>query len=86
MRLIGLAVVLAAGLTLAPLVADAQQAKVYRVGVLSTGNPRSTAIYQALEQRLHELGYIEARTSPSNSGTPREAPTGSPPLLPSWSA
>jgi putative tryptophan/tyrosine transport system substrate-binding protein len=34
---------------------------VYRIGVLSTGNPRSAAIYQALEQRLHELGYIDGQ-------------------------
>jgi putative ABC transport system substrate-binding protein len=50
-----------AGLLAAPFVADAQQAKVYRIGILSTGNPRSTAIFQALEQRLHELGYIEGQ-------------------------
>jgi putative tryptophan/tyrosine transport system substrate-binding protein len=61
MRVIGFAVVLVVILALAPLAADAQQAKVYRVGILSTGNPRSTAIYQALEQRLHELGYIEGQ-------------------------
>ena len=61
MRLIGLAVALTVSLVLAPLAADAQQPKVYRIGVLSTGNPRSAAIYQALEQRLHELGYIEGQ-------------------------
>src|SRR4029450_12254714 len=61
MRLIGLAVVLALSLMLAPRAADAQLAKVYRIGVLSTGNPRSAAIYQALEHRLHELGYIEGQ-------------------------
>ena len=61
MRLIGLAVVLIIGLLVAPLAADAQQPKVYRIGVLSTGNPRSAAIYQALEKRLHELGYIEGQ-------------------------
>jgi putative tryptophan/tyrosine transport system substrate-binding protein len=53
------------GLTLgtlaAPLAAEGQQPKVYRIGVLSTGNPRSAAIFQALEQRLHELGYIEGQ-------------------------
>src|SRR5713101_9936970 len=58
MRLIGLAVVLA--LTLAPLVVEAQQiGKVYRVGVLSTANPRSAPLFQAFEQRLRELGYVE---------------------------
>ena len=61
MRLIGLAVVLALSLMLAPRAADAQQAKVYRIGILSTGNPRSAPIFQALEQRLHELGYIEGQ-------------------------
>ena len=50
---------MAGGLLAAPFVADAQQAKVYRIGILSTGNPRSTAIFQAFEQRLHDLGYIE---------------------------
>jgi hypothetical protein len=61
MRLIGLAVVLTISVVLAPLAADAQQPKVYRIGVLSTGNPRSAAIYQALEKRLDELGYIEGQ-------------------------
>jgi putative tryptophan/tyrosine transport system substrate-binding protein len=61
MRLIGLAVALTVSLVLAPLAADAQQPRVCRIGVLSTGNPRSAAIYQALEQRLHELGYIEGQ-------------------------
>src|SRR5262249_57612377 len=61
MRLIGLAVVLTVSLVLAPLAAAAQQPKVYRLGVLSTGNPHSAPIFQALEQRLHELGYIEGQ-------------------------
>ncbi len=45
----------------APLAAEAQQAKVHRIGQLSTGNPRSTAIFQAFEQRLRELGYVEGQ-------------------------
>jgi putative ABC transport system substrate-binding protein len=61
MRVIGLAVFLTVSLVLSPLAADVQQPKVYWIGVLSTGNPRSAAIYQALEQRLHELGYIEGQ-------------------------
>ena len=61
MQRIGLAVVLAFGLVLTPLAADTEQPKVYRIGVLSTGNPRSATIYQALEQRLRELGYIEGQ-------------------------
>jgi len=40
----------------------AQQAgKVYRIGYLSTVNPRSAAFFQAFEQRLRELGYIEGQ-------------------------
>ncbi len=31
----------------------------YRVGVLSTANPRSAPLFQAFEQRLRELGYVE---------------------------
>jgi len=62
MRLIGLAVVLAVGLTLAPL-GEAQQAgKVYRIGYLSAGstsaNPHNL---EAFRQGLHELGWNEGR-------------------------
>ena len=53
--------IVAGGLLAAPLVVEAQQAKVYRIGLLSTGNPRSTAIFQAFEQRLRELGYVEGQ-------------------------
>ncbi|HYT79128.1 MAG TPA: ABC transporter substrate-binding protein [Actinomycetota bacterium] len=45
----------------APLAAAAQEAKVYRIGYLSSANPRSSAFFQAFEQRLRELGYIEGR-------------------------
>jgi putative ABC transport system substrate-binding protein len=45
----------------APLAATAQEAKVYRIGYLSAANPRSAAFFQAFEQRLRELGYIEGR-------------------------
>ena len=52
---------LGVSLLAAPLAAEAQQARVRRVGILSTGNPRSTTIFQAFEQRLHELGYVEGQ-------------------------
>jgi ABC-type uncharacterized transport system substrate-binding protein len=39
----------------------AQEAKVYRIGYLSAANPRSVPFFQAFEQRLHELGYIEGQ-------------------------
>ena len=40
----------------------AQQAvKGARVGILSTGNPRSADIYQAFEERLRDLGYVDGQ-------------------------
>ena len=58
-RLLGLA--LALGIA-AMTPAGAQPAgKVWRVGVLTGGVPRSSAPYLALERRLAELGYVEGR-------------------------
>jgi len=52
----------AAALSAAPLVAGVQPAgKVWRVGFIGTANPRSADIYQAFEQRLRELGYVEGQ-------------------------
>jgi putative ABC transport system substrate-binding protein len=63
MRLIGLAVVLAVSLVLAPLAAEAQlTGKVYRIGVLETMSAAlNTANLDALRQGLRELGYVEGR-------------------------
>ena len=61
MRLIGLAVVLTVGLILVPPTVEGQSTKIARVGILSTGSPRSAPIYQAFEQRLRELGYLEGQ-------------------------
>ena len=60
MRLIGLAVVLALGLVLAPLAVEAQPAgKVWRIGVLAAApNPPLDA---SAVQSLRELGYVEGR-------------------------
>jgi len=45
-----------------PLAAEAQQpGKVSRIGVLATANPRSAPFYQAFEQRLRELGYVDGQ-------------------------
>jgi putative ABC transport system substrate-binding protein len=71
MRVIGLAVVLAVSLVLAPLVTQGQQqpGKVYRIGVLSSGaalgdaagsEPRNP-ILRAFLQGLRELGYVEGQ-------------------------
>jgi putative ABC transport system substrate-binding protein len=55
----GLIVILALFVT--PLAATAQEAKLYRIGLLSSANPRSAAFFQAFEQRLRELGYIDGQ-------------------------
>jgi putative ABC transport system substrate-binding protein len=61
MRLIGLAVVLAVGLILAPLVADAQSAgKVHRIGYVSLQRPEGDKSWvAAFRQGLRDLGYVE---------------------------
>jgi len=58
MRLIGLAVILTVGLTLAPLAAEAQQAeKVWRVGYLSSSSAeRERTRFAAFQQGLREIG------------------------------
>jgi putative ABC transport system substrate-binding protein len=61
MRLIGLAVILTAGLTFAPLAIEAQQAgKVARIGVLREVSPPDPFV-EAFKQGLRELGYVEGR-------------------------
>ena len=61
MRRIGLVAVVAVSLILAPLTVEGESAKITRIGILSTGNPRSAGIFQAFEQRLRELGYAEGQ-------------------------
>jgi|SRR5437899_1712284 len=62
MGLIGLAVVLAIGLALVPLAAEAQQAgKMYRVSLLALFPAEDLALMKTLKERLHELGYIEGK-------------------------
>jgi putative ABC transport system substrate-binding protein len=38
-----------------------KSSKIVRVGMLTTANPRSTPFFQAFEQRLRDLGYIEGQ-------------------------
>jgi hypothetical protein len=60
MRLIGLAVILAVSLALAPFVAESQQTgKVYRVGILALV-PRP-ALEELTRRSLRELGYVEGK-------------------------
>jgi putative ABC transport system substrate-binding protein len=65
MRLIGLVVVLALSLALAPLAAEAQQpGKVYRVGVLNPGSSTESPAIQRepFERGLRELGWMPGST------------------------
>jgi hypothetical protein len=53
-------VTLTLSLLTVPLATTAQpRGNIPRVGVLATGNPRSAPQWQAFEQQLHELGYVE---------------------------
>src|SRR5512138_1579597 len=62
MRLIGLAVVLALSLVLAPFTAEGQQAgKVARIGVLMNLYSPDAGPPHALRQRLRDLGYVEGQ-------------------------
>jgi ABC transporter substrate binding protein len=61
MQLIGLAVILAISLALAPLAAEAQQAeKVYRIGYLTTF-PMAQSGHPSFMQGLLEHGYVEGQ-------------------------
>ena len=58
-----IAIILALGILLAPLAADAQQAgKVPRVGWLGVGSaPATVHLVEAFRQGLRELGYVEGK-------------------------
>jgi ABC-type uncharacterized transport system substrate-binding protein len=48
----------------APLAAEAQQArKTAHIGILSSGQTRSSPLYEAFERRLRELGYTDGRNA-----------------------
>jgi methylmalonyl-CoA mutase cobalamin-binding subunit len=70
MRLIGLAVILALAIALAPIAAEAQQSRVYRVGVLVLGGPHSSTI-DGLRDGLRELGSRRASSSSSTCVIPK---------------
>ena len=62
MRVIGLAVVLAFNLVLVPIAGEAQQVKVYRVGVLNQDSPPAPGSQPGpFATALRDLGYIEGR-------------------------
>ena len=78
MRLIGLAVVLALSLTLAPLAAQAQQSvKGYRIGLLMGSSESFVAPYIEISgKRCAPWGMSRARTSPSSTATRRGTTSG----------
>jgi putative ABC transport system substrate-binding protein len=52
----------AGGLLAAPLAAEAQPAaRLVRIGICSAGQTWSSPLYEAFEQRLRELGYVDGR-------------------------
>jgi putative ABC transport system substrate-binding protein len=62
MRLIGLTVVLAVSISLAPLAAEAQPTgKVVRIGYLATGLAAASSTTEAFRRGLRDLGYVEGR-------------------------
>jgi putative tryptophan/tyrosine transport system substrate-binding protein len=61
MRLIGLAVVLAVGLILAPAADEAQPGKMPRIAFLSTTSPESSPAPDFFLQGLRDLGYVEGQ-------------------------
>jgi putative tryptophan/tyrosine transport system substrate-binding protein len=63
MRRIGLAVVVTLSLFAAPLAGEAQQAGTRRIGFLETSSPSPARVqlWEALRQRLRELGYLEGQ-------------------------
>jgi putative ABC transport system substrate-binding protein len=50
------------GLLAAPLAAEAQQTgRVTKIGILSTVNPRTATFFEAMVQRLRDLGHVEGQ-------------------------
>ena len=66
-RLVVVLVLGAVALCGQPLAMAQEDPKVFRIGAVSAGAPRSSPHWVALGQRLGELGYVEAGTSPSSS-------------------
>jgi putative ABC transport system substrate-binding protein len=60
MRRAALGLVLA--LFTAPLGAEAQSAKIARIGVLSGGSAAPSSLLEAFRQSLRDLGYLEGKT------------------------
>ena len=71
---------LASGLLAVPLAAEAQPAaRRLRIGICSAGQTRSSPLYQAFEQQLRVLGYVDGQNVSiefrSAGGNPAHIPT-----------
>jgi ABC-type uncharacterized transport system substrate-binding protein len=63
MRLIGLAIILAASLVLAPLATEGQAPTIAKIGWLAPATPAAQAhLLEAFRQGLRELGHVEGKT------------------------
>jgi putative ABC transport system substrate-binding protein len=66
------------GFALASPAGAQSERKVPRLGILSGGAPRSSNLYQAFEQQLRDLGWVDGRTITidyrSAEGRPERAP------------
>jgi len=61
MRLIGVAVILILSLTLTPLAAEGQAAKIARIGYLAGNLAVNPHMPEAFRQGLRDLGYVDGR-------------------------
>ena len=77
-RLLAVFVALASVLLVHPLAMAQGQPRVFRIGVLSAGAPRTSPHWVAFAQRLGELGYVEGR----NLFTEFRSAEGKPELFP----
>jgi len=88
MRRIGLAVVLAVSLALAPLASKAQEAtNLYRIAYLSPGSSTAGPYLSGVAfQALRDRGGSKDGTSSSTTATPKAASIYYRSLLPTWPA
>ena len=81
MRRIGL--VFALALTLAPLAAEAQAGKIYRIAFLGTASSQAYQM-EALRAGLHDLGYFEGKNIVIEYRGAGGRMIGSPTWRPNW--
>jgi hypothetical protein len=87
MRLIGLAVVLAPIMVLAPMAVDAEPAgEIHRIGFIGFQSPGlESRMIGSFQDRLAELGYVNGATRRSHTGGPTGTSRNIPRLPKIWS-